>query len=181
MTAQISIFRGSPAEALDGRAREEVRLAGRRAHPEDRRELRAAEFVVELELLACHVEEPAQVDVVRAGAQRSPHHLEVEAVVGAVDADGRSVEGARDGIRVARVDELVAFQAEIARPVIGPPLFEEGADFPPDRSRSSDDRDHAATPFLAERACLALTASQSSMRSSGRRVAAGLLAQPVHR
>jgi hypothetical protein len=50
------------------------------------------ELVVELELAARRMKEPPEVDVVGAGLERAPHHLEVEAVVDAVDDDVRSRE-----------------------------------------------------------------------------------------
>ena len=56
------------------------------------------------------MEQPAEVDVVAAGAQRALHHLEVQPVVHAVDADRRICQRAFERSGVARVDVLVSFQ-----------------------------------------------------------------------
>ena len=76
-------------------ARHDVRLARARAHPEDREQAGALEVVVELELLAGHPVEAAEVDVVRPGVEARAHRVEVDPVAGRVHDD----VGARDAVR----------------------------------------------------------------------------------
>ena len=75
----------------------QVRLPRGRPHPEERADAPRAELAVQLELLLGHVVEPAEVDVVRTRLERSAHDREIQAVVGAVDADSAPVQRMSDG------------------------------------------------------------------------------------
>ena len=95
-------------EPLRRGRRQQVRLAGRRAHPQQRTQPRRPELLVQTELLARHVVEAAEVDVVDARRERAAHHRKVESVVGAVDDDRAAVQAAGDRGRIGRVERLVA-------------------------------------------------------------------------
>ena len=103
----------------------EVRLARRGAEPEDGRQPRPAEVLVELELLAGDVEEAAEVDVVHACGQAASHDRQVEAVGDAVHADRGTAERGRDRVGVARVDLLLAFEPCVAARRLHSSLLQE--------------------------------------------------------
>jgi 4-aminobutyrate aminotransferase/(S)-3-amino-2-methylpropionate transaminase len=181
---------GQCVEPLDGRAGEQVRLPRRRAQAEDRRQAEFPELVVELELAASHVEETAEVDVVRTRLAAGPHDLEIQPVVGAVDTDDGAVEGTRDRGRVTRVHVLVAVEPGIATRGADASLVEEGDHLPPDRSGRADDRDHgpiqAASGSFTEETCenraLAIeqqTASERVLAGRERYVPRGIATTPL--
>ena len=156
------------ADPLRREAREQVRLARRRAEPEDRRAAGGRELFVELELAARHVEEPAEVDVVGARGESAAHHVEVEAVVDAVHDHARALQPALQRVRVGDVDVLVALEAVVEPAERRSPLLEEPGHGAADRAGGAEDGDHCvAVPRRASSASCALSASHSSMRCSG--------------
>ena len=134
-------------EPLRRRRRQQVRLAGRRAHPQQRTEPRRPELLVEPELLARHVVEAAEVDVVDARRERAAHDGEVEPVVRAVDDDRAAVQPAGD-----RRPDRTRRAPPPLEPRVPPherraPLLEEAGDAAPDRPGGSDDGDHRLRRF----------------------------------
>ena len=124
------------------RSREQVRLPGSRAEPEHGGQAGRAKLVVQRELLARHVEEPAQVDVVRARSQRAAHHVEVQPVVRRVHDDLGALQRARERRSLARVHVLVSLEPEVPPRHVRAPLLEERRDVPPDSPSCPDDGDH---------------------------------------
>jgi hypothetical protein len=132
------------AQPRHGRRRQEVRLAGRRAHPEQRSQPALAELAVQLELLPRDVVEPAEVDVVRTRDEGALHHRQVEPVVGAVDADRAPLEDTSDGGGIRGVDLLLPLQPRVTLDERRLPGLEEARDVAPDRARCSDDGNHGS-------------------------------------
>src|SRR5436190_19007999 len=121
-------------EPLDRGAREQVRFSGSRADAEYGGARGGLEARVVLELPPRHVEQPAEVDVVAAALERRLHHVEVEPVVDAVDADGRAGERTAEARGVASVDVLVPLEPKVAPRDRHSPLLEERADDTADRA-----------------------------------------------
>ena len=132
---------------FDHHSGEQVRLPGGRAHPEDRGQPRLTESSVQLELAPRHVEEAPEVDVVGAGCERAFHHLQVQPVVRAVDADRRAGERPFERRRVARVHVLVPLEPEVARRRRRLPRLQEFEHLAADRPGCSDDGDHGCRIF----------------------------------
>jgi hypothetical protein len=96
------------------------------------------------------VVQAAEIDVVRPGIERAAHHRRVEPVVGAVHADDAAVEHLSDGVRVGRVDVLLARQADVAPDERRTPALEEARDAAPDGARCTDHRDHGPPKVRCE-------------------------------
>ena len=155
MAGRRRIARGRPdlergwcaRKPFDHHSGEQVRLPGGRAHPEDRGQPRLTESSVQVELAPRHVEEATEVDVVGAGCERAFHHLQVQPVVRAVDADRRAGERPFERRRVARVHVLVPLEPEVARRRRRLPRFQEFEHLAADRPGCSDDGDHGCRIF----------------------------------
>ena len=140
---------GRRTEPLGGRSGEEVRLPGRRAHAEHGGQAGRRELVVQLELLPGHMEEPAEVDVVRPRRQGTPHHVEVQPVVEAVHADVGAHEAVAERLRITGVEEFLVREAKVSPGDGRPPLLQEPRHVAADRAGASEHRNHAPFPPAA--------------------------------
>ncbi len=142
VAAQISIETGSLPSRRAAAAASRFVLPGRGAEPEDRRQPGSAKLLVQLQLLPRDVKEPAKVDVVRSGAQRAPHDVEVEPVVGGVDDHVCTLQRRAQRSGIAGVHVLRSLEPEVPRSHVRAPALEERRDVPSDRARCPDDGDH---------------------------------------
>jgi hypothetical protein len=89
-----------PAELGGCARRHQVRLAGRRADPEQPEQPGALELRAELELASGHPVEPAEVEIMSLGRQAGTHRVEVHPVAGGVDEHVAAVDCSRHGPRL---------------------------------------------------------------------------------
>ena len=78
----------------------------------------------------------------RSGAQRAPHDVEVEPVVGGVDDHVCALQRRAQRSRIAGVHVLLSLEPEVPRSHVRAPALEERRDVPSDRARCPDDGDH---------------------------------------
>jgi len=88
---------GDAIEPIGGVARHHVHDPGRGADPANREQAGPAERRIARQLPPGDVKQPAEIAIVRAGAQRAVHHAKVEVVMARVDDDRRSLQRARQG------------------------------------------------------------------------------------
>ena len=93
---------------------EQIEDSGRRAHAENGHETGSFERRRQLELAPGHVEQAAEIDVVRARCQRAFHGRQVEAVGERCDGGEGAVQGAPQARRIEDV-RLHRLDAELAR------------------------------------------------------------------
>ena len=119
-------------------------MPGAEPIPSSAPDSRRAEILVQPELLARHVVEAAEVDVVHACRERAAHHRNVEAVVRSVDDDTEQPSRPRgDRIRIGCVERLIPSRRASRRTNGAPHSSKKLDDAAADRPGGSDDGDQA--------------------------------------